>query len=245
MNSKLVQAGIHRLIESCRTPRGGFTRRFIDLVGVKYEPPFNLPAGWKRRLIQHGDADAIKVAVEQYLSLPVDKKTRRTAGNKLPLSGVTPVMAVGDTTYATLHFDGACYPNPGPASCGYIIKSGEDVLAKASVDLGNGTNNIAEYEGLIRGLDAALKLGISRLQVYGDSQLVIFRISGKWKKQPVPHLRPLLARAKALASRFEDVQFHWIRRELNTEADAMSTQITDREQEVEYAARDMGLTYSI
>lgn len=144
---------------------------------------------------------------------------------------------------ASLKFDGGCNPNPGRMTAAYILRG--DVNAKASIDLGEGTNNIAEHTALILGMTRALEAGVTHLDVYGDSDLVICRMSGKWKGNgpATSHLRPLIIQAKQLAVQFEKITFTWIPREKNADCDAL-TQPTAEQLEFreEQAARSLGLT---
>lgn len=123
-----------------------------------------------------------------------------------------------------LHFDGSCWPNPGPNSqCGYVLRFGTRIVER-TVFLGDGTCNTAEYHGLIHGLQAAIDAGVTHLEVYGDSQLVIrgvarMRLMPKGK----PHLEALKAVAIELVRRFAHVDLNWVPREQNVEADALST----------------------
>lgn len=127
-------------------------------------------------------------------------------------------------TEGVLHFDGSCWPNPGPNSkCGFVLRFGTRLIERTH-SLGDGTNNTAEYYGLIHGLRCAVENGINSLEVYGDSQLVIngvrrMRLSKKGK----PHLEKLKAQAIDLARKFQWIEFNWIPREQNSEADALST----------------------
>jgi probable phosphoglycerate mutase len=121
-------------------------------------------------------------------------------------------------------FDGSCWPNPGPNSqCGFVLRFGQRIIEK-TIFLGQGTNNTAEYHGCIEGLRAALEVGVTDLECYGDSQLVLngvrrMRLSPKGK----PHLEALKAQAIELARQFRKIEFIWIPREENSEADSLST----------------------
>jgi len=128
---------------------------------------------------------------------------------------------------ATLHFDGSCWPsNPdGWTAGGFVLTlpdgrkvEGGEVLRRPGE---KGTNNIAEFFGLILGLKSALAAGVSRLHVYGDSQLAVFIMTGKWRAHK-HHLRSLRDEALALVRQFQSVQFHWIRRAANEDADGMA-----------------------
>ena len=71
--------------------------------------------------------------------------------------------------------DGGSRGNPGPAGYGAVVRDAEtgEVLAEVSGGLGNTTNNVAEYSGLIAGLRAATKEGASAAEVRMDSKLVV------------------------------------------------------------------------
>ena len=140
-----------------------------------------------------------------------------------------------------LYFDGACEPfNPGgTASYGWLIKKDGKELKSGHGVVGSGegmTNNVAEYSGLIYGLEEFLKLNIQeKLLIKGDSNMVINMISGKWgwnkkksKWQPhekLPHLKELLNQALSLVKKIE-YEVEWIPREENKEADALSKHMT-------------------
>jgi ribonuclease H / adenosylcobalamin/alpha-ribazole phosphatase len=88
------------------------------------------------------------------------------------------------------------------------------------------TNNVAEYQGLIAGLQAAVDLGATEVDVLMDSQLVIHQMSGRWKIKH-PGLRPLAAQAAALVRRFRAVTWTWIPRERNRDADRLANEAMD------------------
>lgn len=123
----------------------------------------------------------------------------------------------------TLHFDGSAVPNPGDnCRCGWVVR----VIDKEYRDthfIGKGTNNTAEYWGLIKGMEAALSLNLNVLAVFGDSQLVINAMNKPEKTHKTkPHLQELKEKAMALAQRFDHILFRWVPRELNTHADALT-----------------------
>lgn len=118
---------------------------------------------------------------------------------------------------ARIWFDGAAKGNPGPAGAGAVLEMGgrRQVLRKR---LGRATNNEAEYEGLIIGLEAAAAAGASRVEVRGDSQLIIKQLLGEYQVKAA-NLRPLYETARGLLAGFEDVRLQWIRRAENAAAD--------------------------
>lgn len=145
---------------------------------------------------------------------------------------------------ATLHFDGACRGNPGGKSAGAAVLSGmrfEDQAAdslayamgkvppKPVVVRGpvfHGTNNEAEFQGLLVGLHEALIIGVQHLEIRGDSKLVVETIAGRWRCK-APHLKPLHAEALALLDQFRSWKISWVPREQNKEADRASNEAID------------------
>ena len=119
-------------------------------------------------------------------------------------------------------FDGAAEPsNPGQRAIGVVLVAPDGAKVTHCERIGYGTNNEAEYAALVDLLQRALQAGARRLVVRGDSQLVIEQVSGRWQVRS-PGLLDLCAKVRRLAMRFERVQFIWVRRHLNTEADALS-----------------------
>jgi len=123
--------------------------------------------------------------------------------------------------------DGGSRGNPGPAASGAVLfdESGE-LLAEVGTYLGVATNNVAEWTGLVTGLEAALELGVDDLAVRLDSELVVKQISGAYR---VKHegLIPLHAKAKVLLRKFARVDVQHVRRKENAAADALVNQVLD------------------
>ncbi len=120
----------------------------------------------------------------------------------------------------TVWFDGACLGNPGPMGAGAVVQIGS-IRQDLSVPMGRGTNNEAEYHGLLLGLRQALAAGVDDVLVHGDSQLVIRQLKGEYAVK-AENLRPLFADAKAVLARFKVVHLEWVPREENGAADALS-----------------------
>ncbi|ASW56134.1 bifunctional RNase H/acid phosphatase [Plantactinospora sp. KBS50] len=125
--------------------------------------------------------------------------------------------------------DGGARGNPGPAGYGAVVRDDRDgqVLIERSDAIGVATNNVAEYRGLIAGLEAAAELGASRVAVRMDSKLVVEQMCGRWQIRN-QGLRPLAARAAALVSRFAAVDFEWVPRDRNRHADALANAAMDQ-----------------
>ncbi len=137
-------------------------------------------------------------------------------------------FAGGHRVRVVVEADGGSRGNPGPAGYGAVVLDpGTDrVLAERSEFIGTETNNVAEYRALVAGLEAARDLGATEVAVRMDSQLVVEQMKGTWQVRN-EGLRPLAARAAALAEAFETVSFEWVPRERNTRADRLANQAMD------------------
>ena len=83
-----------------------------------------------------------------------------------------------------LYCDGAARGNPGPAGAGaVIVNPAGHIVAKVGKFLGEETNNVAEYMGLILGLKRAKAMGIKELEVLADSELVVRQVSGAVRRE--------------------------------------------------------------
>ncbi|MFC0114178.1 bifunctional RNase H/acid phosphatase [Kibdelosporangium aridum] len=138
-----------------------------------------------------------------------------------PYGGVRPVKVVVEA-------DGGSRGNPGPAGYGAVVRdaSNGELLAERSEGIGVATNNVAEYSGLIAGLQAAAALSAAEVEVRMDSKLVVEQMSGRWKIKHAA-LQPLAAKAQELVTKFSRVTFEWIPRELNKEADRLANEAMD------------------
>ncbi len=126
-----------------------------------------------------------------------------------------------------LYTDGAARGNPGPAGAGAVIISPDGhIVAKIGKFLGESTNNVAEYMGLILGLRRAKAMGIKELDVFSDSELLVRQLAGDYAVK-AEHLRPLHDEARSLLKGFSTIQVRHIPREENEQADAMSNRAID------------------
>ncbi|MCP9620011.1 bifunctional RNase H/acid phosphatase [Nocardia otitidiscaviarum] len=124
--------------------------------------------------------------------------------------------------------DGGSRGNPGPAGYGAVVWDADHarVLAERWEYLGVATNNVAEYRGLIAGLEAAAELGATEVAVRMDSKLVVEQMSGRWKVKHAAMI-PLADRARQLVAGFDGVRFDWIPRAANSHADRLANQAMD------------------
>jgi probable phosphoglycerate mutase len=130
-------------------------------------------------------------------------------------------------TRATLYADGGARGNPGPAGSGAVLLDEHGAaIAELRRSLGHATNNVAEYTGLIIGLEEALKRGIDELDVRMDSLLVVQQMNGRWKIKH-PGLKPLALRAGELLARFPHRTIEHVPRARNSLADAQVNRAID------------------
>lgn len=120
--------------------------------------------------------------------------------------------------------DGGARGNPGPAAIGAVVRdpstSPPTELATVSECIGVATSNVAEYQAVIAGLEAALEFPSHGLRLRADSMLVIRQLEGAWKVKK-EHLRPLHARARELLRSWAEVDLAHVPREQNTDADLL------------------------
>ena len=128
-----------------------------------------------------------------------------------------------------LNCDGASRGNPGPAAIGAVLygPTGEEPVLEVSEAIGEATNNVAEYEALIAGLEGARDLGARRLLICLDSQLLVRQIAGEYRVRAAG-LKPLFRRVQALMAEFAVVDIEHVPREKNVVADALANAALDR-----------------
>jgi ribonuclease HI len=123
--------------------------------------------------------------------------------------------------------DGGSRGNPGPAAYGAVVRDAQTstVLAAEGMPIGRATNNVAEYRGLIAGLEMARELDpAAALEVRMDSKLVIEQMAGRWKIKHAD-MKPLALQAARL--RPATVTWTWVPRELNKAADSLVNRALD------------------
>jgi len=126
-----------------------------------------------------------------------------------------------------VHVDGGARGNPGPAAAAAVVSAPDgQVLDEAAELLGETTNNVAEYRGLLLGLERARALGATSVEVINDSELVAKQIGGAYKvKNEV--LKPLYERALRELQAFEEWSIRSVPRAKNKAADALVNKALD------------------
>ena len=120
-----------------------------------------------------------------------------------------------------VHVDGGARGNPGPAAAAAVLSTPDgDVVDQASELLGETTNNVAEYRGLLLGLRRARELGATEVEVVNDSELVARQVTGEYRVKHAA-MKPLHAEALAALDGFESWSIRSVPRAQNAAADAL------------------------
>lgn len=139
------------------------------------------------------------------------------------------VLVTEESEMVSLHVDGGARGNPGPAAVGVVLTApGGEVIETLASFIGHATNNVAEYQALIAGVELALDRDVGRLAIFSDSELIVRQLQGSYKVRN-EGLRPYYEQAKALLARLEQYELKSIPREANTLADSLVNRVLDEE----------------
>jgi ribonuclease HI len=139
---------------------------------------------------------------------------------------ITAIIEPGRGGRVHVYFDGACRGNPGPSAVGWVLVSGDGIIAEHGETIGHATNNQAEYEALLAGLRAGEQFGFDEAEVRGDSQLIVKQVKGAWDTND-PELREKRVEARELLERFDDWSLTHVPREVNDRADELANEALD------------------
>src|SRR4051794_18304644 len=132
----------------------------------------------------------------------------------------------------TLEFDGGSRGNPGPAGIGVVVRAADGTpVVTLGRFVGRATNNVAEYRALITAMDEALKLGVKRVVIRGDSELVVRQMLGQYRVKH-PDLKPLYEEAQDRLAQFDEAKIEHNLRHKNALADRLANLAMDRRQDV-------------
>jgi ribonuclease HI len=128
-----------------------------------------------------------------------------------------------------IYIDGASLGNPGRSGAGIVSydEHGNE-LWRESAPLGTMTNNMAEYEALVRALRRASEMAVTSVFIYTDSQLVANQIVGSYKVKN-DRLRTYLQEAKSLIDDFSSFKITYIPREKNKLADKLAKSAAEQQ----------------
>ncbi|MDK6814536.1 bifunctional RNase H/acid phosphatase [Corynebacterium sp. UMB6689] len=125
--------------------------------------------------------------------------------------------------------DGGSRGNPGIAGSGTAVYNEDrsQLLKEIAYVVGQkSTNNVAEYHGLLRGLEAAVELGADEVEFYMDSKLVVEQMNGRWKIKH-PDMQKLAIEARRLLNQIPRFSLEWVPRAKNSVADELSNVAMD------------------
>jgi ribonuclease HI len=126
-----------------------------------------------------------------------------------------------------VHVDGGARGNPGPAAAAAVVSSPDgEVLDEAAERLGEATNNVAEYRGLLLGLARARALGATEVEVVNDSELVAHQVNGRYRVKH-PDMVPLHRAALEALGGFDAWSLRPVPRRENAHADALVNRALD------------------
>jgi ribonuclease HI len=126
-----------------------------------------------------------------------------------------------------VHVDGGSRGNPGPAAAAAVVSTPDgEVLDEASVTLGRATNNVAEYRGLLLGLERAREHGATDIEVVNDSELIAKQVNGEYRVKS-PEMAALHEQALDALGGFERWSLRSVPRAQNAAADALVNRALD------------------
>jgi ribonuclease HI len=126
-----------------------------------------------------------------------------------------------------VHVDGGARGNPGPAAVGVVIADADGaILDEYAERIGVATNNVAEYQALLRGVQRAVALGAREVEFVNDSELVAKQINGTYKVKH-PAMKPLYEEAIAALGGFAHWRIRSVPRAQNARADALVNEALD------------------
>lgn len=127
-----------------------------------------------------------------------------------------------------LHVDGGARGNPGPAAVGVVVSEPDGaVITTFGAKIGEASNNVAEYQALLRGLELAAQLGAREVHIVNDSELVARQVSGVYKVKH-PAMQELHRQALDALAGFDGWSIETVPRSENAEADRLVNEALDR-----------------
>ena len=121
-------------------------------------------------------------------------------------------MATPFVDSVRLFVDGGCRGNPGPGAIGIVIRDGANCLLYEHSDvIGSATNNRAEYQALIKGLDLCARFTRRRVTCFCDSTLVVNHMNRVWRLKN-DHLRAMFHQVKDRERPFDTVVYQHVGR---------------------------------
>ncbi|PKI50347.1 hypothetical protein CRG98_029256, partial [Punica granatum] len=189
----------------------GSLRRLEDHQITSVEPTEEINVGTE------GEPRTLKIGT----ALDPTHRTRMIDFLKEYQEGILQVDDEGEKPKWKMYFDGAVNSTGSGIGAVLISPDGRYYPVAAKIDF-SCTNNVAEYEACILGLQAAIDFKVRELEVFGDSMLIIFQTLGQWKTKDAK-LVPYHEYLERLTENFENISFTYTPRMKNQFADALAT----------------------
>jgi ribonuclease HI len=126
-----------------------------------------------------------------------------------------------------VHVDGGARGNPGPAAIAAVLTDPDGtVVDERSETIGHATNNVAEYRALLLGIELARALGARKLELVGDSELIVKQVRGEYRVKDAS-LRELHTQVRAALAELDRWSIRNVRREKNAHADRLVNEALD------------------
>jgi ribonuclease HI len=125
-----------------------------------------------------------------------------------------------------MNIDGAARGNPGPASYAVVVSEDGQIIEREKGCLGETTNNVAEYTGLLKALEKAIARKAQDVLIRSDSELLVKQMSGEYRVKN-EKLKTLYEEAVSLKRQLPSVRISHVRREENAEADRLCNEALD------------------
>lgn len=127
----------------------------------------------------------------------------------------------------TVNVDGGARGNPGPAAIGVVVRDADGaVVESVGETIGRQTNNVAEYQALLRGIELAAAHGATEVELIGDSELVVRQVEGRYKVKNAV-MKDLHAEAKKALAKFDRWSIRHVKRAQNADADKLVNEALD------------------
>ena len=166
------------------------------------------------------DHERWRASYEGATAVAYDDKVVIQGGNPGRLEAL---LAEGSGGRAHVYFDGACRGNPGEAAVGWVIVTDGGIVTEGGERVGRMTNNAAEYEALLKGLELAVEYGFDEVEIRGDSELIVKQVRGEYDTND-PDLREYRISVRELLTEFSEWSISHVPRDINERADKLANE---------------------
>lgn len=157
---------------------------------------------------------------------------------QVPLPEEEETIMSPEKTYL-LRFDGGARGNPGPAGGGMVLYDDDmhEIWCGWKYFGDHHTNNAAEYNALLLGMQCAKSLGITKLRAEGDSLLIVRHLKGIYSVKE-PRMKTLFQACQDVIDTFDFFEVEHIPRAVNARADQLANQAMDTKASFGFAEFD-------